>query len=408
VIRNSDVRWWILEARKHPESAPTIIEELAKRLAELDAENERLRDEIIRLQRRAPVAAEGPKLSNLRERVATLERLLSGEASTEPWVVFLSNRLQSARVPLSQVHHLAREGRPVLGQQAMLGLCQMLLVPPQADLLLFTSQWRGYRIPLSDVPLLAEADADIDSASVRASADLGPTVRSKARRSAGVPSASADDWPAGDGPGLAADERLTAAVAVKDSPRFWTLVTRRGHVQQLIRIDFDRRVERGERLLESPFRNDRLVGMCVGDEGDLLLLTRWGKGVRFPQRAIPTSGALGLDLEPDDEVVAALSLQSEIQVLVLTASGYAVQRNSAQFKARSSPGGTGKSLIQAYDVLNLLPRVPDAALLYLTYAGKLTLVPVADIPVHQRSRKGTRVHVFDRDPAVAVALVPTS
>lgn len=44
MIRKGDVQWWVLEAKKHPQSVPTIIEELAKRLAELDAENERLRD----------------------------------------------------------------------------------------------------------------------------------------------------------------------------------------------------------------------------------------------------------------------------------------------------------------------------------------------------------------------------
>ena len=34
MIRKSDIQWWVLEAKKHPESAPTIIEELAKRLTE--------------------------------------------------------------------------------------------------------------------------------------------------------------------------------------------------------------------------------------------------------------------------------------------------------------------------------------------------------------------------------------
>ncbi|MCK4315768.1 MAG: hypothetical protein KAX24_08355, partial [Anaerolineae bacterium] len=56
MIRKSDVQWWVLEAKKHPESAPAIIKELAKRLVELDTENEHLREKIIRLQRRAPAA----------------------------------------------------------------------------------------------------------------------------------------------------------------------------------------------------------------------------------------------------------------------------------------------------------------------------------------------------------------
>ena len=53
MIRQSDVQWWVLEAQKHPESAPSIIKELAARLIELDQENERLRDDLIRLRRGA-------------------------------------------------------------------------------------------------------------------------------------------------------------------------------------------------------------------------------------------------------------------------------------------------------------------------------------------------------------------
>ncbi|MEA3340707.1 MAG: hypothetical protein U9R15_12125 [Chloroflexota bacterium] len=36
-----DVKWWGLEAKKHPESVATIIEELARRLIELDVWAER-------------------------------------------------------------------------------------------------------------------------------------------------------------------------------------------------------------------------------------------------------------------------------------------------------------------------------------------------------------------------------
>ena len=373
MIRDSDVQWWVLEAKKHPESAPAIIEELAKRLAELDAENERLRDEIVRLQHRAPAAVEGAELSALRRQVATLQRLVDGEASAGPAVVFLSDRLQSARMPLSQVGRLADEGRPALGGRALLGRrCLLLLARPQDELLLLTSQGRGLKLLPSDVPTLTEGEG----------------------------------WPVAEGRELAADERLTAAVAVAQPPRFWTVVTRRGYVRQFLRIAVDRGAAKGDPLVESPLHNDVPVAVVDGDEGDLLLLTRWGKGVRFPQRAIAGAGSVGLELDPDDEVVAALPLPSDTRILIVTASGYAVRRDTSRFAARSRPGGAGKSLMQAFDVLGAFPCDQQTRLLYLTYSGKLALVSTADVPLHQRSGKGTRVRVFDRDPAVAVALVP--
>jgi DNA gyrase/topoisomerase IV subunit A len=372
MIRKDDVKWWVLEAKKHPESAPTIIEELAKRLAELDAENERLRDELVRSQHRAPAAADTTEVDDLRSKVATLQTLLSSEVAAEPVVIFLSDRLQSARLPLSLAQQWAHEERPALSRQAMLSLRFLLLAQPQDELLLFTSQGRGLKLSPSDAPLLAESD----------------------------------DWPAAEGQDLADGERLTAAVAVSLPPRFWTVVTRRGYARQLLRIDLDRRVEKGDQLIESSFRRDVPVAAVNGDQGDLLVLTRWGKGVRFAHRAIPGQGTVALKLEPDDEVVAALSLPSETEMLIVTAAGYAVRRDTSQFEAWVRPGSKGKTLIQAFDVLGAFSCESPAHLLYLTYSGKLVLVPTADIPLQQRSGKGAQVHVFDRDPAVAVALVP--
>jgi DNA gyrase/topoisomerase IV subunit A len=379
MIRKSDVQWWVLEAKKHPESAPAMIQELAERLAELDAENERLRDEVVQLQRRTPAATEGAEVSALRRKVARLQRLVDGEASTEPSVVFLSDRLQSARMPLPQVERLAREGEPLPGSQAPLGLRPdvwrprlVLVARPHEELLLLTSRGRGRKVRPSDVPTLVEEDG----------------------------------WPTAESPGLASGERLTAAVTVAQPPRFWTVVTRRGHVRQSLRIGFDRALDKGDPLIESPFHNDEPVALVNGDQGDLLVLTRWGKGVRFPQRAIAGQGAVALEVDPDDEVVAALPLPSDVKILIVTASGYAARRDTGQITARSQPGGKGKPLIQAYDVLGVLPCEPQARLLYLTYSGKLALVSTADIPLYQRSGKGTRVRDFDRDPAVAVALFP--
>jgi DNA gyrase/topoisomerase IV subunit A len=362
----------VLEAKKHPESAPEIIEALAERLAGLDTENERLRDEIILLQRRTPVTTDGDEVKALRRRVAMLQSLLDAEASAEPVMVLVSDRGELARLPLAQVGQLIREARPVLETQARLRLCSLQLARPQDELLLLTSQARGLRVSPSDVPLLMEEG----------------------------------EWPNAIGQSLSDGEWLSAAVTVTRPPRFWTAVTRRGYVQQLIRIGFDRDLAQGNQLLESPFRRDVPVALVNGDVGDLLVLTRWGKGIRFSQRVIAAEGSTALELEPDDEVVAALPLPSDAEVIIVTASGYAMRRDTSQISARSKPGGAGNSLIKAFDTLAVFPYEPEARLLYLTYSGKLVFVPASNIPLHHRVSKGTQMRDFGRDPAVAVALLP--
>lgn len=371
MIRKSDVQWWVLEAKKHPESAPAIIEELAKRLTELDTENERLRDDIVRLQRRAPAAASSAEVKALQSRVETLQSLLDGEKSAEVSVVFLSNRLQSARTPLSQAQQMAHQGRPALDKRALLGLRCLLLARPGDELLLLTSQGRGLQVPVSDIPLLADGG----------------------------------DWPPVQDHSLTAGERLTAAVVVAEPPRFWTVATRRGYVQRFVRVAFDRGLAQGDRLVRSSLRNDEPVAAVNGDRGDVLLITRWGKGVRFSHRAIEGQGSVALNLEPDDEVVAALALPTETEILVVTASGYAARRDTARLAARSRPGGAGRALIQAHDVLAAFPYSTQARLLYLTYSGKLVFVSVTDAPLQERTGKGTHLRDMSRDPAVAVTFV---
>ena len=371
MIRKSDVQWWVLEAKKHPESAPTIIEELAKRLAELDAENERLRDEIVHLRRRSPAATPGADVKALQQKVETLQSLLNGKGPVEACVVFLSGQLQSARLPFSQVQQAAREGQPVLDKRALLGLRCLLLARPHDELLLLTSQGRGLKVQVSNVPTLSEGGS----------------------------------WPTTEGQGLTAGERLTAAVAVGEPPRFWTVATRRGYVKRLVRVAFDRQLAQGNRLVNSPLRNDAPVAIVNGDRGDLLLVTRWGRGIRFSQRAIEGQGSLALDLDPDDEVVAALALPADAEIVIVAASGYAARRDTAQFAARSRPGGKGRTLIQAHDVLAAFPYSPKARLLYLTYSARLASVSMADLPLQERASKGTLMRDLSRDPAVAGLLV---
>ena len=389
MIRKSDVQWWVLEAKKHPESAPAIIEELAKRLVELDTENEHLREKIIRLQRRAPAAVPSDEVKALQRRVESLQSLLDSKESVEAYVVFLSDRLQSERVSLSQAREMARQGRPALDKRALLGLRCLLLARPHDELLLLTSQGRGLKVQLSDICLLTDSGGR-------------PFDRAPGPQAQGL---RAQDRPTTEGQGLASGERLTAAVAVAEPPRFWTVVTRRGYVQRFVRVAFDRGLTQGDRLVKSPLRNDEPVAVVNGDRGDLLLVTRWGKGVRFSHRAIEGQGSVALNLDPDDEVVAALSLPSDAEILIVTASGYVMRRHTSQFAARSRPGGAGRTLIQAHDVLAAFPYSAQARLLYLTYSGKLAFVSTVDVPLQERAGKGTPLRDMSLDPAVAVAYV---
>jgi DNA gyrase/topoisomerase IV subunit A len=374
MIRKSDVQWWLLEVKNHPESAPTIIEKLARRLIELDAENERLRNEVIRLESRGAAPAtttSRTEVAALKRRVETLESLLEGAEKSEASLVFLSAKGHAARLPFSVARQMARQGRPALEKRALLSLRHLLLVRPHEKLLLLTNRGHGFERSLPDLPALDESG----------------------------------NWPEMAEGLFAPDERLTAAIAVGEPPRFWTLVTRRGYVQRFVRVAFDRRRTQGKPLIHSPLHNDVPAALVRGDGGDLLAITRWGQEMRFSHRAIEGQGAVALELERDDEVMAALSLPQDREIAVCTANGSAVRHHTESFPARSRPGGAGRRLIQAHDVLAAFPYDPEAQLLALTYSGKLLFIPVADLPLQERATRGTSLRDLSLDPALAMTCV---
>jgi DNA gyrase/topoisomerase IV subunit A len=387
MIRENDIQWWVLEVNKHPEAAPRIIEELGKRLVELDAENERLRNELLRLRHHAPAPGRDTRVETLQHKVDTLQDILQRQEPTDAFLVLLSESLQAVCVPLSRAQELAAEERPVLNTRAMLTLHSAVWAQPGDELLVLTDRGRGFRRLLADVP------------------PLGETGR----------------WPSAPEAGLEPGERPTVALTTSTLPRFWTVATRRGYVQRLVRVACDQKMARGDPLLRSPFRNDAPAAIASGDSDDILIITRWGKAVRFAQRVIETRGSTALDLESDDQTVAALALDSSTdpdhtEILIVTASGYGMRRNSTDVPRRTSPGGTGKALIQAHDVLAVFHKAPslraapphalrEPELVFVTYSGNLVFVPTMDIPLQERLSKGILLHDLGRDPAIAATLV---
>jgi DNA gyrase subunit A len=372
MIRKGDVQWWVLEARKYPESASIAIEFLAERLAQLDAENEQLRNELLRLRQGAPTDTTSGQVQALRQKIDKLEYLLNSQAATEPTAVLLSEQLHSARIPLSEVQRSSRAGERSLDSRAVLTLRCLLAVRPHDELLLITNQGRGTKQLVPDLPPLGEDGR----------------------------------WPNPPSPWLREGERLCVAAATTETPRFWTIATRRGYVQRFVRAAFEREMEEGDPLLQSLLHHDEASAVVDGDRGDVVVVTRWGYANRFSHRSIDVQGSLAIELESGDQVVAAISLPEDGEMLIVTAAGYAMRRHSEQLPARARPGGRGKHMIRARDAIAAFPYTPQDSLVFLTFGGRLVLVGAGSITPQNRVGQGELLCDLERDPAVAVALVP--
>ena len=372
MIRKGDIQWWVLEARKYPESASIAIEFLAERLAQLDVENEQLRNELLRLRQGTPTDAGSGQVQALRQKIDKLEYLLKSQVATEPTSVLFSEQLQSARIPLSQVQRSSRAGERSLDSHAMLALRCLLAARPHDELLLITNQGRGTKRLVPDLPPLGEDGR----------------------------------WPDPPSPWLREGERLCVAAITTQPPRFWTIATRKGYVQRFVRAAFEREMEGGDPLLQSLCHHDEASAVVDGDRGDIAVVTRWGYANRFSHRSIDVQGSLAIELESGDEVVAAVSLPEDGEMLIVTAAGYGMRRHSEQLPARARPGGSGKRMIRARDVIAAFPYRPQDSLVFLTFGGRLVLVGARGVALRDRVGQGEELCDLERDPAVAAALVP--
>jgi DNA gyrase/topoisomerase IV subunit A len=371
MIRQSDILWWVQEARKDPASAPQIIETLAERLVELDAQNEALRDELIRLRAVTSEAAPAPDTSALRRKVEALQTLLDQQSFAETALILISDRGHVIRLPLSQVRLRLRNDEPALERDAVLSLRSLLLARPQDEVLALTNRGRAARLLMPEIPFSR----------------------------GGI-------WPNEPQLALETGEHVAAAVVIGEAPRFWTVVTRRGTVRQFLHARLQRILDEQTPLFRPSSRTDEPIHIVSGDRGDLLLITRWGKVVRFPQRVIDTQGVLALELDQDDSVAGALSLPDDSEVIAATASGALLRRDTGTFGRQTRPGGSGRAFIQAFDVLGVYPALTRGKLLLLTYAGTLATVAPSEATLQTRPGRGTPLVDLASNPAIAALFVP--
>ena len=389
-IRQQDVQWWLREIKLHPEVAPTIIRSLAERLEELDHQNEELRAALIKL-RRSLSSRGDPSDTHYLERQATGARCpgglspidkrvqpargLTGSVSSQPEIVILSRSGNGFRAPLAGVEHSAQE-RALTRVTPVLARAPHLVATHSADeLILLTQMGKGLFVPVTEVPINLDASQITLQAIPAIQLDSADTI-------AGV-----------------------FSVAQLRHSRWITLVTRGGFVRQTILVALERQAQRGDDLIASPIAADEPLLMLGSDTGDdLLLFTRNGKRNRFPGSAIPGRGAVGIELQKGDEVVSAVSLKSEQELLLLTSDGFAFRRSSAALKARARPGGAGKAVLRRGGVLAAVPSMPTREVIWFSDRNGVRLSQMPDGFLDNETRSFSLADLFEEVALAAIAI----
>ncbi len=293
----------------------------------------------------------------------------------EDMVVTVTHRGYIKRLPVATYRSQRRGGRGKrgveAGQEDM--VTQLYVASTHDQFLCFTNLGRVYWLKVYDIP---QAGRTAKGTSLRNLLPLGK------------------------------EEKLATILPVRgfDEEHFVFFVTRQGLVKKTPLSAFSN--PRSTGIVAATLKpGDELVAAALTDgKKDILLVTRKGQAIRFPETDVrpmgrTAAGVKGIDLPADDEVVGLEILDPEDEADLLTVSelGYGKRTKLSEYRTQSR-GGKGIIAMKLSEKTGFLvgcARVVDEdEIMLVSSAGKIIRLRVKDIPVQGRATQGVRLFML--------------
>jgi len=247
----------------------------------------------------------------------------------------------------------------------------LALADESASLILITDQGRTYRLPVNRLPEMP--------------------VRAKGTALAGLLA-------------LRPGERLVAALPEADGEQI-ALVGQRGWVMT-VRASFV-----GKSMIPGVVYYDAakygpLAAACwlPGSANEVFIATQQGFAIRFPAQRVPKTGCLGIRLEKNDAVVAAVAANDESSVFLLGADGKGTIRLMSGFAANKSPGGGGKIALKTDKLVAAAAVATDDDVFIISRNSKIIRFQAAEVPPKGGVVQGVNCMALRADETTAVAI----
>jgi DNA gyrase subunit A len=160
---------------------------------------------------------------------------------------------------------------------------------------------------------------------------------------------------------------------------------------------------------------DSLLDVQVSDgSNDVVLVTREGRAIRFPETDVPvlgrvTQGVKGIQLRKDDVIVGMVVVRREATLCTVTDQGYAKRTAITEYPVQRR-GGMGTITLDVSEKSGPLVAakelLPGDELMVISASGAATRLPAEDVPEQGRATQGKRVlPLGDGDRVVEVSRV---
>ncbi|MBN1221068.1 MAG: hypothetical protein JXM69_19255 [Anaerolineae bacterium] len=374
MINQADVGEWLREINQRPDSAPRIIQEVARRLMELEKLNEQLRAENLALSTKY-------KVQQYKDRIAELEYQLN----------IIGKHLEGQAVGLDVVHLLVYNRR---GQMLKLELrakdlvsgaiittfsgefnleteaVGLLAVHPQDELLLIFASGRAAGLPVADIPVT----------------DIPPGQGKRL------------NWEESFTPTLPQGDDLAAITPIAKMSTFAHAIqtSRRGYARKIATKFLQQYVAQNNvgKGTNAAVAVDRPFNLILCQPEDILVLvSRQGYVMSARSDDVPVAADQAIRLAPDDVVVASFTLAGASSLVAVTQEGRAVRYPADWLKPAAKLGGRGQSIWSkakqetGIRVIGAIAAKDDDWGIGLKANGQLVAVKIADIALGMSGKK---------------------
>lgn len=206
-------------------------------------------------------------------------------------------------------------------------------------------------------------------------------------------------------------EKITAIIQVKgfDPERYLFMATRKGIVKKTSLSEFANLRKNGLNAINLD-DDDDLMGVKFTDgESYLMLGTRDGKAIAFPEDQVRSMGRIargvkGITLVDGDEVVGMDVLKHDAEVLTVTENGYGKRTPTEEYRSQSR-GGKGLINLKVTDktgpVIGIKVVRPDQELMLISADGIVIRTNIEDISVISRNTQGVKLMTTAENDKVA-------
>src|SRR5215216_6115629 len=308
----------------------------------------------------------------------------------EEMVISISNGGYLKSVPVNTFRKQGRGGVGVAGMELKEGdyIEHLFITTTHHYMLFFTNKGKVYRLKVHQLPRMSRA------AKGRHVANLLP---------------------------LAQGERIAAVIATKDfkESEYLLFATRKGVVKKTAFLDYNTPLKSDGIIAINLSGGDELIDVRQASDGeDVVLVTRHGMGIRFPQsEARPmgraTAGVKGIALKDGDAVLSMDVVYDTADLFMITEKGFGKRTALSQFRSQGR-GGQGVIAMKTDGTRGRLAGVrvvrPDLhELVIVSNLGTTIRIDAESVSRQGRSAQGVRVmNLRAGDSVSAIAKVISS